>query len=404
MSNRQRAGRLDIRSCGILEDTAVADEPTGADTKVVPIVAAKRGRPGTWHHAAVHHSVICLSGGFSRTPLTAKSIQYKMGPVMHVFVELDKNSSWFLKGAGGTKTRKGDLKSVQVLQELRDKFNVACGDVDGTETAVAGPDTATAVADEGDDDFDPMSALDEMVDTLQKQKRSQAKSSRIKHPERAMVQQLMMSTRPKCAACANDGDRAITVYRPGGGGSGAQRGCKGNLFLRVDCLDWLLSYAADELHYQGVVCESSAVAVEDPKIANTTAVADVHLEWDFGGKAWDAEFVAGQFEGQTIRFALSSFTRAIWTQLRDKDIVQNDISRNSMLKQKDAAKQLVTMWCQAIARSRSYEFKMEFNLLADEDYTPTKKKKKRRHDSNEPAVAVEDLQTAVAASSDTDDD
>ena len=40
-----------------------------------------------------------------------------------MFLELDKNAAWFLKGVGGPKTQKGSLKAVDVLQLLRKTFD-----------------------------------------------------------------------------------------------------------------------------------------------------------------------------------------------------------------------------------------------------------------------------------------
>ena len=48
------------------------------------------------------------------------------------------------------------------------------------------------------------------------------------------------------------------------------------LHLRCDDLDWLIAYAADELHFQGVVCDGrSDIHV---KTANCPALADLNVE------------------------------------------------------------------------------------------------------------------------------
>ena len=85
------------------------------------------------------------------------------------------------------------------------------------------------------------------------------------------------------------------------------------LFLLVGNLDWLLAYAADELHFQGVKRESPER--EPRKPANCAAVADLRLQWDFGSKTWEAEFVSGPFEGTTRRFCVEQLTNKRWSKL-----------------------------------------------------------------------------------------
>ena len=47
-----------------------------------------------------------------------------------------------------------------------------------------------------------------------------------------------------------------------------------SLYLRIDCLDWLASYAADEQHFQGI-------EREEPASLQETAVANYRVEWGF---------------------------------------------------------------------------------------------------------------------------
>ena len=94
----------------------------------------------------VTQSLVNVKGGFNTSYVIAKSISYTIGDTTHLFVQLDKNALWFLKGAGGTKTRKGDLKAIKVLHDIRDKFNDASGmtAVVGGNAAVAGGNAAVA--------------------------------------------------------------------------------------------------------------------------------------------------------------------------------------------------------------------------------------------------------------------
>ena len=69
--------------------------------------------------------------------------------ITHMFVNLDKNANWFLKGTGGWKTRKGDLKSVKVICDIRALFN-------GEEEVVSAP----SQMDDTDDPMDCMETLE----------------------------------------------------------------------------------------------------------------------------------------------------------------------------------------------------------------------------------------------------
>ena len=68
--------------------------------------------------------MLTIKGGYSTRGEQAPSIQYQDGDNTHVFVELDKNAQWLLKGVGGRSVRKGDLKPVTVLQLLRERFDL----------------------------------------------------------------------------------------------------------------------------------------------------------------------------------------------------------------------------------------------------------------------------------------
>ena len=85
------------------------------------------------------------------------------------------------------------------------------------------------------------------------------------------------------------------------------------VYLRTDCLDWLLSFGADEHHFQGVVRSEPAKGAQ--KVANCAAVAGLRLTWDFQGKAWDAEFVSGTFQGTQKRLATQHITGEQWANL-----------------------------------------------------------------------------------------
>ena len=105
----------------------------------------------------ISHSVTTIQGGYNAQPQTAQCIDYGVDGVFYKYVALDKNAKWFLKGVGGTKASKGDLKPVQVLQIIPGRFNKA------------------AVAEEAEE-VDPMDAMEALpekkVVTLKKKEQA----------------------------------------------------------------------------------------------------------------------------------------------------------------------------------------------------------------------------------------
>ena len=262
-------------------------------------------------------------------------------------MELAKNAEWFLKGVGGAKTQKGDLKAVTVLDEIRDKLNSTA-----EPSAVAGP---SAVADGDDDDApDPMDALDEVPDTPLKATKKAVRTPQ-KKTARSMVTELQMPQRPLCVGSAET--TTVCLYlKPN------NRNIKSaSIYIRVDCIDWLLAYAADELFYQGV--KRDTAADEDLKVANCPAVADVNLEWDFATHAWEAEFIKGPFQGVTRSFGIADLTAERLAKLRDVGIGQPDprSPTSALPTKKQVAKEFITLWCDAICKERD-SFETDWEL------------------------------------------
>ena len=79
-----------------------------------------------------------------------------------------------------------------------------------------------------------------------------------------------------------------------------------SVYIRLDALDWFLSYAADQHINKGVIDP----AMDDKeKKGNCAAVADLYIEYDFIDKSWVAEFIAGEHLGVRKRFALALFSK-----------------------------------------------------------------------------------------------
>ena len=89
--------------------------PTGGE-QISPAVAASEE---TWKPVEIWTGVIGISGGFNRKPMSASCIEVQQGVETHRFVHLNTKTEWFLKGLGGPKTQKGELKAVNVVEVIR---------------------------------------------------------------------------------------------------------------------------------------------------------------------------------------------------------------------------------------------------------------------------------------------
>ena len=371
--------------------TAVAAQST---TREVPFAASKGSKLGKWSPAGIIGGCVNVVGGWNKKPAIAHGVQYQMGKTMHTFVELDKNALWFLKGVGGGHVRKGDLKAVQILQEIRVRFNAACeGEAAVAEDGIAAV-AGDADADNSNDDDDPMNALDDVAITPTKPKVKTTVKWGKKVPKRAVVQELTMLKKPVCAGGDKNSTRGIWIYRM----PASDRTNHGKLYLRSDCLDWLLAYAADELHFQGVVAESEPQCVQK---GNCSAVADLLLEWDFGCRAWDSEFVGGVLEGTTLRICADDSRGVRWVKLRDMGLCSGDRSRASRLVLKKLAKDFITLWAQAIVANQGTPFETLWGLR---DTASTNKRSFAAVADNGVDSEANDDEAAVADSPDDGND
>jgi hypothetical protein len=388
----------------------MADLMASASNKetVVPVAASAAG-PGKWRSAALVHGVVSIVGGFSMQPMTGSSIEYMDGGIMSTFVLLDKNAQWFLKGVGGPQVRKGDLKAVTVLQQIRDRFNEQPIEHD---TTVAGascttiPDTAVAesiCAAVADECGDPMDDLDDLPKSVAK---PHVKAPRNKHTKKSEVRHFDMPMRPPCAAQGCTERVTLGVYRkPVAAHHKAGTLTRNNtmLYLKSDCINWLLSYAADELHHQGI----AATLDDDPmspqsRSGNCTDIENLQLEWDFSGRGWTAKFVGGTFKGVTKEFYNRQLSGPIWDMLKDKYPEIGSRENSSLHQKKQSAKLFVLAWCRAIVENTGDTFEAMWNL--DDLAVLETPQKKPRLDTKLAAVAESSGLKGVAAAESSDSD
>ena len=171
-------------------------------------VLAQKGKSG-WKDVHIVEDQVGISGGFLVKPLSAPCLQIVTGEIHMRFVEVTKNSNWFYKAVGGSKTQKGELGCVRVLDELRKHMdthlNAAVADSNEDDTAVA---DSNAVEDEDD----PMDLLDDHFETPVKKAKSNAKpKAKPKAMTQSSIIEVIMPKSPPCAGVDN-GNFTVTLY------------------------------------------------------------------------------------------------------------------------------------------------------------------------------------------------
>ena len=86
------------------------------------------------------------------------------------------------------------------------------------------------------------------------------------------------------------------------------------IIIRKDCLDWFLSYAADEHLHQGIV--DTAVAEDGAPEGNCPEVPGLRVEWCFSTKVWLATFVSGPNAGKKTSLGPQDLTVADWAKMQ----------------------------------------------------------------------------------------
>ena len=371
-------GRLPQSRCTISSAVAALVMIAAVDTKEVlkPVSASLKGSSrGRWHEVTVEDGHVTIKGGYNNHAEIAPCIRYQVNGKTRTFVLVDKNAPWFLKGVGGKDTQKGDLKPVDVLKVLRQRFQ-----------SHAESPPHPAVAEEGSQEseqyVDPMDAMDQLPGV--QPKKAPKKASKVPKPDlaRTLVQEITVPTRPKCAGLDQEAPTTVCVYRRP---SQEKRG-NSALYLEVKDVAWLLAYAADELAFQGV----EAASPEPEQAGNCPAVADLYLEWDFDAKAWEGRFVAGEQKGDAMRMSITDLSGEVWDKLRDHDLVQGYFSKASILDKKNAAKEFVTMWGAAIVGNDDNALQVSADIARIIGRSDTSSPRGQKRLWEDPAVADEE--------------
>ena len=178
------------------------------------------------------------------------------------------------------------------------------------------------------------------LETLKKCKRARTAKSAADGRGRGFTDSVRAIDMPKRPSCAGRECAEIqTVHLHVRKGSRA-------LWIRLDCIDWLVSYAADEHYYQGV-------SRSDPMSA--VAANDYELEFDYSAKAWDCKINVGIDSGMTLRMSATQLTKDMYEKVAESD--PNNFGRfwsntTATIKRK-ASREYFRLWAiAAVAGSR----------------------------------------------------
>ena len=139
-----------------------------------------------------------------------------------------------------------------------------------------------------------------------------------------------MPLRPKCADTNCSDTVNVRVYLKGATNK--------ELWIDVANVAWLITYAADEIAYQGVECKDDGTAVA-AKSPNCKDVEHLHIAWNFQSASYDAEFLGGPAQGYAV---------SISPGLLHETIVRKTNQGSSHLRSpKCCAKELLTHLCKA---------------------------------------------------------
>jgi hypothetical protein len=180
--------------------------------------SAPNGPRRNWHPVTITHTLIGVSGGWEAKAHKANSIDVTENHKVHTFVELDKNSPWFLKGVAGPAVQKGGLKPVQVMNAIRHKAierDTEAAVAEAESAVAANGDANAANHSDSDPDDDPMDQLDDVMETKPATKTKPTPKRTHAWGARSAIVCVDMPARPPCLGLQHVLTQPIWVYRKG---------------------------------------------------------------------------------------------------------------------------------------------------------------------------------------------
>jgi hypothetical protein len=127
------------------------------------------------------------------------------------------------------------------------------------------------------------------------------------------------------------------------------------LWIRLDSIDWLVSYAADEHYYQGVTRSDPLAAV---------AAKDYELDFDYNDKTWRCKINVGIDEGVSLTLDASdktSLTKEMYEKVAASDPTSFPLfySMATAAMKRKACCEYLTLWARATVQGSRQDFEDE---------------------------------------------
>ena len=310
---------------------------TSAENRLAPICESDaKAQLGAWKPAQILIDHVALEAGFSKQAFQAQC--FTMDDVKYVRVK--KNAPWLIAAVGGPQAKKNSMPSVQVVDLLYSKvFGKEFKHITHeSEDRSRGEDLDNE--DEFADD-DPMAQLFECAPDIEMETPKKKKQHAKMQLPRTTMREIDMPKRPLCVGGSANETRIVHMYvRPN----------SKSLWLRMDCVDWLVSYAADEHYYQGIS------RVDD----TSEAATDYRIQWDHNEKAFDCTINVGTNAGFVLCFYLNKLTKEVFEKLNELDRVQEYWSKANVSVKRKYCRQYLEKWCVATISGTVDKFEDEW--------------------------------------------
>lgn len=158
------------------------------------------------------------------------------------------------------------------------------------------------------------------------------------------------------------------------------------LWIKMDCIHWLIGYAADEHYYQGIARDDAASPVP---------AADSDIEWEYNDKAFDCKINVGINAGQTLRMTLDALTKDVFHKLAEKDDAYAYWSKATSALKRKACREYLQLRCVATIYGSRLQFEAEWGC-------PVTANKRKTDIHCQTAVAASQPATGAAASKDNE--
>ena len=199
------------------------------------------------------------------------------------------------------------------------------------------------VNEEEDEPEDPMEQLVES--TCDFATPIKKKPFKKKQPQRTGVRMIDMPQRPPCTSDGTGATTKVHIFvRPN----------TKALWIRMDCLNWLVSYGADEHHYQGISRDDTSTS---------QPADDYEMKFDFNTKAYKCTVNVGIDAGMTLSMTVETLTKDMFEKPAETSEFDECWSKADESTKRRAIREYLNWWCEATVKGSRSEFEQEWPFI-----------------------------------------